>query len=185
MFKLPEYIRPDFSESLFSSAPSVRTATAPAQGQLPDAFYATTIYPEYFKIEGQWRLIDQPRMDCAVIIKDGLPRAVEARRVCRGDAVVVGREEDLSNGVYVDHQAFLNGEGRSQHFAFRTSRSRESSYSRDYDELYDILRYEHDHGTIVWVLGPAVAFDYDARRAMQNLIQRGYVHALLDRKAHV
>jgi lysine-ketoglutarate reductase/saccharopine dehydrogenase-like protein (TIGR00300 family) len=180
MFKLPEYCKPDFTAPAFLSAPPVRTEMAPADAALPDNFYATTIYPEYFKIDGEWRLIDAPRMDCAVVIENGSPRAVEARRVKKGDAVVVGRQEDLSNGVFIHCNAFLNGEaGCAQAFAFRTSRSRESSYSRDYDELYDILRYERDYGYIVWVLGPAVAFDHDARESMQKLIECGFVHALL------
>ncbi len=31
----------------------------------------------------------------------------------------------------------------------------------------------------MWVLGPAVDFDYDARRSMSRLIDQGYAHALL------
>jgi hypothetical protein len=41
------------------------------------------------------------------------------------------------------------------------------------------MRHDRDHGTIVWVLGPAVAFDKDSRDAMQGLIESGYCHALL------
>src|SRR5699024_243134 len=47
------------------------------------------------------------------------------------------------------------------------------------DELYDLLRYERRHGKIVWVLGPALAFDHDARSAFSQLIAGGYVHAVL------
>jgi lysine-ketoglutarate reductase/saccharopine dehydrogenase-like protein (TIGR00300 family) len=179
MFQLPEYREPDFSKEVFARAPQVQTQPSPADGRLPDNFYATTIYPEYFKIGDAWRLIDAPRMDCAVVIRDGQPRAVEARRIKQGDAVVVGRKEDLSNGVLIHHRAFMENESEAQAFAFRTGRSRESSYSRDYDELYDILRYEREHGFIVWVLGPAVAFDHDARASMQHLIEQGYADALL------
>jgi lysine-ketoglutarate reductase/saccharopine dehydrogenase-like protein (TIGR00300 family) len=181
MFQLPVYLPPDFNRDDFRRAPTVRTLPAPADGRLPDDFYATTIYPEYFHVDDEWRLIEDPRMDCAVVFVEGRPRAVEARRVVKGDEVAVGRGEDLSNGVFVHHEAFSGGNGKdtSMAFAFRTGRSRESSYSRDYDELYDILRYERDHGYIVWVLGPAVAFDHDARRSMQKLIETGYAHALL------
>jgi lysine-ketoglutarate reductase/saccharopine dehydrogenase-like protein (TIGR00300 family) len=174
-------MEPDFNGPEFCSAPEVRTIPAPDDGILPDDFYATTIYPEYFKINGSWRLIDAPRMDCAVVIKNGLPSATEARRVRTGDPVVVGRVEDMTNGVFIDYGAFQEkGEvGGAQNFAFRTGKSRESAYSRDYDELYEILRHDREHGSIVWVLGPAVAFDYDARRAMSGLIANGYVSALL------
>jgi lysine-ketoglutarate reductase/saccharopine dehydrogenase-like protein (TIGR00300 family) len=181
MFQLPTYLPPDFTGDGFRLACNVTTRPAPADGRLPDDFYATTIYPEYFHLSGDWRLIEDPRMDCAVVVAGGRVRAVEARRVRRGEEVVVGRGEDLSNGVFVHHTAFADGSGAqsSQAFAFRTGRSRESSYSRDYDELYDILRYDRDHGCIVWVLGPAVAFDHDARLSMQKLVENGYVHALL------
>ena len=32
---------------------------------------------------------------------------------------------------------------------------------------------------IVWVMGPAFSFDYDARNAMQSLIDNGYAHGLM------
>ncbi|MBN1776922.1 MAG: hypothetical protein JW811_02265, partial [Clostridiales bacterium] len=181
MFQLPEYSMPDFKARKFASTPDVRTVPAPGDGMLPDDFYATSIYPEYFKIAGDWKLIDAARMDCAVVITNGRPVATEARKVKKGDGMVVGREEDLSNGVYTDTSAFqeVNGRSAAQGFAFRTGKSRETSYSRDYDELYEVLRHDREHGTIVWVLGPAVAFDHDSRRALSGLIQNGYVHAVL------
>ncbi len=180
MFKLPEYAAPDFSSPAYRNAPEIQMAEAPADGILPDDFYATTIYPEYFKIDGEWRLIDAPRMDCAVVIQNGRPIATEARRVKKGDPVVTGRAEDMSNGVFIHYEAFTqaNENGGVQNFAFRTGKSRESAYSRDYDELYEVLRHDREHGSIVWVLGPAVAFDFDARRAMSGLISNGYVSAL-------
>ncbi|GAB1400672.1 hypothetical protein MASR1M66_21270 [Aminivibrio sp.] len=49
----------------------------------------------------------------------------------------------------------------------------------DYDELYGLLRHEREHGRIVWVLGPAVVFDFDARSAFVSLVRHGYVHAVL------
>jgi hypothetical protein len=130
MVKLPEYREPDFNEKAFDSAPDIRTVAAPGDGILPDDYYATNIYPEYFKIAGKWRLIDAARMDCAVVVGDGRPVATEARRIKRGDAVVIGREEDLSNGVFTDFAAFqdANGQGGAQSFAFRMGKSRETSF---------------------------------------------------------
>ncbi len=180
LFTLPEYKMPDFSKKEFCLAPNIHTEPAPEDGILPNNFYATNIYPEYFKLDGVWQLIDAPRMDCVVVIKDGKPTATEARRVKKGDSIVTGREEDMSNGVFIDFTAFqeTDAQGKAQSFAFRTGKSRESSYSRDYDELYEILRHDRDNGNIVWVLGPAVAFDYDSRRAMSGLVNNGYVNAL-------
>ncbi len=181
MFQLPEYHAPDFSGAAFVSAPDVHTLPAPGDGILPDDFYATSIYPEYFKCNGSWRLISAARMDCAVVISDGRPIATEARRIKRGDQIVIGREENLSNGVFTDDHAFqeIRGKSSAQSFAFRTGSSRETSYSRDYDQLYEILKHDRHNGSIVWVLGPAVAFDYDSRKAMAGLVSNGYVHAIL------
>lgn len=49
----------------------------------------------------------------------------------------------------------------------------------DYDSIYELLRYEKEHGYIVWVLGPACAFDADARSAFAALVRGGYVNALM------
>jgi hypothetical protein len=64
-------------------------------------------------------------------------------------------------------------------FAFRSELSRETPFSVDYDELYNLLAFEKDNGAIVWVLGPAVVFDHDARKAFSSLIEANYVHSLL------
>ena len=177
MFKLPEYTAPDFSAERFISCPDVTTERA-GRGYIPENFYATTIYPEYFKINGEWKLIKGSRMDCSVVIKDGEPHAVEMRNIRDCDEVVVGRTDDGNCGVFVHTDGFTAAEENNQSFAFRTGQSRETSYSRDYDRLYDILRHDRDNGKIVWVLGPACAFDHDSRDAMAALIDNGYCHAL-------
>ena len=176
----PRFVTPDFNREPFLSAPDVTTEPA-GDGYLPEQFYATTIYPEYFKIGGEWKMLRQSRMDCAVVIRDGEPVVTEPRRVQEGDAVVVGRKDDGSMGVFVHADCFVSDEeekGSSTAFAFRTGQSRETSFSREYDQLYEILRHDRDHGYIVWVLGPACVFDNDSRSAMANLIKRGYCDCL-------
>ena len=175
----PQFKAPDFEQEPFLSAPDVRTEAA-GDGFLPEQFYATTIYPEYFKINGVWKMLKQSRMDCAVVIENGVPVATEPRLVKAGDRVVVGRTDDGSNGVFVHADCFAQPEEQSaaSSFAFRTGQSRETSFSRDYDQLYDVLRNDRDNGYIVWVLGPACVFDNDSRTAMANLIRKGYCDCL-------
>lgn len=173
------YSAPDFGAAVLCDAPDASIKTALHDGVLPEGFHATSIYPEYIKIGGQWRLIAQSRMDCAVVVKDGEPYAVEARRIQAGDSVVIGRNDDGSGGIYMHTDAFIDeGQDEQESFAFRSSRTRETSYSRDYDSLYELLEFERDNGFCVWVLGPACTFDYDSRRAMAALITRGYVNAV-------
>ena len=58
MFKLPDYIEPDFSEERFVSAPNARLEAAPVDKAAPRNFHAMSIFPEYFKIEGKWYLAE-------------------------------------------------------------------------------------------------------------------------------
>ena len=177
--QFPAFVNPDFSKEPFRSAPDVRTEPA-GDGFLPENFYATTIYPEFFKIGGEWKMLHQSRMDSVVVIRDGEPVVTEPRRVRAGDQVVVGRVDDGTQGVYVHANCFAEPKesGSSSAFAFRTGQSRETSFSRAYDDLYDVLRYDRAHGYIVWVLGPACVFDYDSRTAMARLIDKGYCDCL-------
>ena len=176
--QFPAYIAPDFDKEPFLSAPDAATEPA-GDGFLPENFYATTIYPEYVKIGGEWKMLHQSRMDCVVVIRNGEPAVVEPRRVRCGDRVVVGRKDDGSTGVYVHADCFAEArESTDGAFAFRTGQSRETSFSREYDRLYEVLRHDKDHGRIVWVLGPACVFDFDSRNAMANLIKKGYCHCL-------
>lgn len=181
MFSLPKFIEPDFNCEPFLSCPDVTTEKA-GKGFIPENFYATTIFPEYFKIKGQWLMITESRMDCSVVIRGGKPHAVEMRNIKEGDEVVVGRSDDGSNGVFVHSDAFsLPDEDEDTEdgaFLFRSGKSRETSYSQDYDRMYEVLRHDKDKGHIVWVLGPACVFDYDSRRAMERLIDGGFCHAL-------
>ncbi|WP_279233561.1 hypothetical protein [Clostridium estertheticum] len=39
---------------------------------------------------------------------------------------------------------FITQKGEADTFAFRTGRSRETAFSKDYDELYKIMQYEKD-----------------------------------------
>ena len=58
-------------------------------------------------------------------------------------------------------------------------KNRETSYTKDYEQLYELLKYEKENGYVVWVLGPAAVFSKGSRDAMAKLIEEGYVDALL------
>ena len=78
-----------------------------------------------------------------------------------------------------DGDGELAGAGRhADNFAFRLGRSRETAFSREYDELYELLRYERDHGYVVWVMGPAFSFNGFSRTAFSKIIEAGYVDAV-------
>lgn len=177
---IPPYTPPDFSAEPLASAPVITTEKAPADGVAPDEFHATSNHPEYVHVApGTWVLLHKNRMDTVIRMDGETPEAVEARRLKKGDRVVVGRGEEGEKGVYIHTDGFEQRQGPSKKFAFMTRGSRETPFSRSYDHLYDILRHEKNEGFITWVLGPAVAFDKDSRDAMAGIIREGYCHALM------
>lgn len=179
-FKLPKYIHPDFNKEPFSYSPDAKIVAVEMDGVAPDNFHALSIYPEYFKINGEWVLANESRMDCVPVLKeDGTVQVVEFRNLRKGDKVIVGRSEDGKEGIYVHAEGFYHRKNTKDLFAFRSGRSRETAYSKDYNNLYELLKYERDNGYIVWVLGPAVVFDYDSRAALSQLIENGYANAIL------
>jgi hypothetical protein len=65
---------------------------AELDGVLPEGFYATTNLPTQVRMGGRWVDVDNPEMDCAlVVLPDGRVRTVPMHRVRAGDLVVVGR----------------------------------------------------------------------------------------------
>ncbi len=179
-FDLPAYRPPDFSDGRFAACPVARTVKAEADGIIPDGYHATSIYPEYIQTsKGVWKLLSATRMDCAVVVSgDSLEvrssGASERTRPCSSAAARTARRE------YTSHTTgFVEGAAWGEKFSFHTRRTRETPFSRDYDSMYELLRHERDNGKIVWVLGPALTFDFDSRSAMSGIIDSGYAHAVL------
>lgn len=178
-FKLRDYIPPDFSDEKFKNAPDAVLERAPKDGVVPEGYHAMSIFPEYFKINGSWLLAEESRMDCVAVYENGIISVKEFRNIRKGDLIVTGRTENAEEGIYVHPNGFGEKKNENDIFAFRQGRSRETAFSKDYDELYELLRHDREQGKIVWVMGPAFTFDFDARDAFSKLIQKGYVHAVL------
>ena len=53
MFQLRPYFPPDFSEQRFQNAPDAVCVPAPFDGVAPEHYHAMSIFPEYFKVNGQ------------------------------------------------------------------------------------------------------------------------------------
>ncbi len=181
MFELPIYREPDFSAPALANAPDAAWEEAAVNGVAPENYHSTSMYPEYFKINGVWTLARESRMDSSVVIRDnGELDVVENRNLKKGDKVILGRSENGEEGIYLHSTGFETpDEAESDQFVFRQGRSRETSFARDYDRLFELLKYEKDHGNILWVMGPAFSFDADARRAMQAMVEHGYVDGLM------
>ena len=179
-FELVKYAAPDFSGEMFVNAPDAAMAPALRDRVAPRNYHATTIFPEYFKVDGRWLLAGESRMDCVAVYENGTIAVREFRNLKQGDLVFTGRTENCEEGIFVYPNGFDGGEGgHDETFAFRQRRTRETAFSKDYDNIYELLKYEREHGYVVWVMGPACAFDSDSRDAFSRLVMNGYVDALL------
>ena len=158
-FSLKSFTPPDFSVLALANAPDARLTEVAQAHVAPEQYHAMSIFPEYFKVNGEWILAEESRMDCVPVLENGRVFVREPRHLKPGDRVFCGRTEDGSEGIYVYPNGFAEGDRLSETFAFRQGRSRETAFSKDYDHIYELLEYEKDHGFVVWVLGPAFSFD--------------------------
>jgi lysine-ketoglutarate reductase/saccharopine dehydrogenase-like protein (TIGR00300 family) len=173
------YQAPDFSEQRFRDAPEARFAPAPADGVLPDDFFATSNLPTYVKADGEWRLPRLPRMDGAIIREDdGGLRVSEGRYVRAGQPVAIGYAEDGSEGIFVNAAGFLAGASSEGEFQFMSSEvSREKPV--DYALMAELLLRERENGGhVVWVVGPAILHSR-GRDVITWFIRNGFVGALM------
>jgi lysine-ketoglutarate reductase/saccharopine dehydrogenase-like protein (TIGR00300 family) len=59
-------------------------------GVLPAGFYSTTNLATDVRIEGRWRPVENPEMDCGIVVSDDAVLTTPMHRVRVGDHVVVG-----------------------------------------------------------------------------------------------
>ena len=86
MFTFPKYREPDFQREKFEKSPDVKWEKVVQKGVAPENFHSTSMYPEYFKIDGKWILAAQSRMDSSVVLgDDGSLKVVENRNLEVGD----------------------------------------------------------------------------------------------------
>ncbi|MCC5909175.1 MAG: hypothetical protein JJT76_01890 [Clostridiaceae bacterium] len=174
-FQLPKFTPPDFTKASFVNAPDAKMGEVKKDGVAPKGFFMSSASPEYFKINGKWVLPNQGAIECPGVVRDNnTVEIVEFRNLKVGDKVILGIEKDGTEGIYKHTTGFDNLP------SVDVGRYVESSFSRDYEELYALLEHEKENnGYIVWVLGPAVVFDHDTRAALSELTEKGYVDGLL------
>ena len=87
-FQLAPYTAPDFAALSLENAPDARLARVEKDFVAPENYHATTIFPEYFKVGGQWRLAAESRMDCVAVWDGEQVRIREFRHLKAGDLVL-------------------------------------------------------------------------------------------------
>jgi len=64
--------------------------TCDIDGVLPAGFYASTNLATDVRIDGRWRAVENPEMDCGIVVRDASVRTEAMHRVHAGDRVVIG-----------------------------------------------------------------------------------------------
>lgn len=175
VFKLPEFSFPDFKEEKYVNASEIKCGKVEKDGVAPDGFYLTSHMPTFYKYNGEWLLPEHNSLNCVATLSEDKIVIKEIRDLLVGDEVVIGADASLENGILVYKEGFADS-------VYSTpGKAVETSFSRYYDYLFDLMKHEKESkdGYIVWVLGPSVVFDYDTRRALNQLAKNGYIDCML------
>lgn len=148
---------------------------AEQDGVFPDDFYSTTNLETVVRLGADWVPVENPEMDCGLVVDGARVRTVPVSDVRRGDLLVCG-----AGGVKVvlpqrEHSARAD----PTTFEFMNSVvSSEKPQALLVRQIADRLRdVKADGGRILWVGGPAVVHT-GAAPAMVALVEAGYVDVL-------
>jgi lysine-ketoglutarate reductase/saccharopine dehydrogenase-like protein (TIGR00300 family) len=151
---------------------NAEVAEVERDGVLPPGFYSTTNLPTSVRIAGRWVEVENPEMDCALVVRvDGRIRTYPMHRVKIGDRVVVGQD-----GVRV--MPFERPRGASP-FEFMASEvSSEKPKSLIVADVASRIRRAKDAGgKILAVCGPAVIHT-GAGPPLADLVKAGWIDLL-------
>lgn len=157
--------------ALVADDTDARTEAAPADGVLPDDFYATTNLVTEVRIDGEWTAAALPEMDCALVLADGSVKTIAPSDVLRGDRIVVGHE-----GVRVN---ILQRPRQKQVFEFMSSAvsSEKPKESLIAEIVRELLETRAAGKRVLLVGGPAIVHT-GAGKYLERLIRHDFIDAL-------
>ena len=144
---------------------------AELDGVLPAGFHATTNLETDVLVDGTWLQVENPEMDCGLVVADGSVRTVPMHRVRAGERVVVGHD-----GVRVHPP---ERRGASAGFEFMASEvSSEKPKGLLIRHVAARMRAARAEGAgVLLVPGPA-AIHTGAGPALARLVEHGWVQCL-------
>lgn len=148
-------------------------------GVAPDDFYVTTIYPTEVRINDQWIIVQEQRMDGAVAITGSSDRPIARCKLLRdlnvGESVIIGVE-----GIRTVRKTESREQRNTQEFSFMGSGvSSERRVELVVEQIAWELRQIRDQGGKVVVTAGPVVIHTGGSQHLARLIRQGYVQALL------
>src|SRR5881227_3868528 len=154
------------------------TRPAPADGVFPEDFYSTTNLETVVRLDDGWVPVEQPEMDCGLVVRNGRVRTIPVSDVKAGDEIVCG-----AGGVKVvlpprEHKAL------GDQFEFMSSIvSSEKPQAMLVRQIATRMReVKSEGGRILWVAGPAVVHT-GAAIPMAALVEHGWVDVMFSGNA--
>jgi lysine-ketoglutarate reductase/saccharopine dehydrogenase-like protein (TIGR00300 family) len=145
-----------------------------AGGVFPEDFYSTTNLDTEVRIDGQWIRVQNPEMDCGLVLDNGEVRTVPVSDVQAGWRVVCG-----ASGVRVNLEPRPQESPEESTFEFMNSVvSSEKPQALQVRQVAAQMREVKAAGQrILWVGGPAIVHT-GAAPAMSALVDSGFVDVL-------
>jgi len=150
---------------------------APDDQVVPPGFYSTTNHPTDVRYEGEWLTVEDPEMDCAVVIEPDGPEGPRAytevlNGVEAGDLVVTGNA-----GIRVRPPE--RPRGREGAFGFMQGGISSERPSRSTIEKIAtaIAETKREGGNVLVVAGPALIHS-GAREDLARLVREGFIDML-------
>jgi lysine-ketoglutarate reductase/saccharopine dehydrogenase-like protein (TIGR00300 family) len=144
---------------------------AEMDGVFPDGFYSTTNLPTKVRLNGRWVEVQNPEMDCGLLVEGDKVRTIPMSEVTAGMLIITSAQ-----GVKVTPPVVDNAE---EIFGFMESDvSSEKPQAVLVRQVADGMRAAKAAGKkVLWVGGPAVVHT-GAAPAVVSIIEAGYVDVL-------
>ena len=144
---------------------------ADRDGVLPAGFYSTTNLPTSVRVDGRWLDVENPEMDCGLVLSSGRVRTVAMHRVRACDQVVVGHD-----GIRVSPPERPRGANPFEFMGSEVSSEKPKALLvADVAERMRTARREG--GRILFVCGPAVIHT-GAGPDVARMIEAGWIDVL-------
>ncbi|MCI6775211.1 TIGR00300 family protein [Methanobrevibacter boviskoreani] len=152
----------------------VNLEESPADHVLPEGFYSTTHHTTHVLYKGNWLVVKDIEMDCAIVIDEEKEEAYcrPLGAIKKGDKIVVGIE-----GVKVSTPE--KPRGKTNNFEFMNSEvSSEKPLMSIVEDIADeVKKVKARGGKIAFVGGPAIDHT-GANKVVAKLIKEGYIDVL-------
>ena len=148
------------------------TREVESDGVFPDDFYSTTNLETVVRLGGTWVPVENPEMDCGIVVRGERAKTVAVSDVRKGDQLVCG-----ASGVKVVPLPAIDRSAGGFEF-MKSDVSSEKPQALLVRQIAQQMRDIKDEGRkILWVGGPAVVHT-GAAPAMVALVEAGFVDIL-------